>query len=133
MHSRLRGSLGLAAALGLCACTQDVVGQWQAATGYCSDQLRDELTIESDLTGTGTIVMACAQADDRAVLCPAGITAIEQASPGRWELEADMGYCSGMAAEIGRHYKECQVRAGGDELRCCNPDGANCLTYVRTD
>jgi hypothetical protein len=133
MHSCLRALFGLAAVLGLCACDDEVVGQWQASTGYCSDQQRDQFTIESDLTGTGTIVMKCTAAAGPALLCTAAMTAIEQASKNRWEIEADMGYCEAMAEEVGRHYKECQVRADGDELRCCNPDGVNCLTYVRAD
>src|SRR5512133_773813 len=133
MRSCLRSGLGIAMVLGLVACDEDVVGEWEAATYYCSDQRKDHFTIESDLTGDGTVVMSCADGDGPAQVCPAAMAAIARQAEGRWQLEADMGYCDALAREVGRHYKECQVRAEGDELRCCNPDGTNCLSYTRIE
>jgi hypothetical protein len=118
----------------LAGCDEVMVGDWQSSAGHCADEVVDSFTIDSDLTGDGTFVVGCLGEDGPAVPCTAWMTTSETVEE-RWTLEAvfqpsgDQAAC----AELGRRFKDCDVRSDGDQLRCCDPDGQRCVEYTRTD
>ena len=131
MRKRLKTVASVASALVLVSCGTDfVIGDWAGQTPTCTDGTADRFTISEDLTGTGTLVVAC-DAQGVSMVCPASMYASESLTKkGMWEVQADFSYCEAVKQDLGRRFKDCQEN-GTDQLRCCNPDGTGCMTYGR--
>ena len=96
----------------------------------CTDGQRDQLSIASDLTGTGTLLYKCAHTGE-AIMCAVRLHASESYErDGRWELEGDVGYCAAAGADLGRLFEECEP-ISDDEYYCCDPSGRSCFDIVR--
>jgi len=122
----------VAGVLLLTACKSAIVGDWQSADPFCTDQSHDQITINDDLTGTGSIALACDAKTGSAVVCPANMIATERTGrKGAWELAADFGYCDAAKRDVGELYKECTLQSDDTQLRCCDPNGGDCFTYVQ--
>jgi hypothetical protein len=130
MSTCLRAVGLLALAPALLACEDDfVVGDWLGAEAACADLATEQISITEDLTGTGALIVGCN--GDASLVCPASMYASESLTKeGMWELQADFAYCDAVGQDLGRRFKDCQEN-GTDQLRCCNPDGSGCTSYLR--
>ena len=131
MRKCLKAVASVAGALVLASCAQDfVVGDWAGQQATCTDGTLDRFSITTDLTGSGTLVVAC-DAAGVSLVCPSNMYASESLTKkGMWELQADFSYCDAVRQDLGRRFKDCQEN-GTEQLRCCNPDGSGCLSYGR--
>ena len=119
-------------ALAFAGCADAIVGDWQSVDGWCTNTQHDEISIASDLTGSGVIALGCDAKTGDAKRCSAVFQATERVDKsGLWELQGDFGYCDAFKQEIGRLYKDCTLENSDAELRCCDPNGANCFNYLR--
>jgi hypothetical protein len=130
MRKSLRAAALLAMAPALVACEEDfVIGDWLAAEPACADLVTERINIAEDLTGSGALVVGCS--GDVSLVCPASMYASESLTKeGMWELQADFSYCEAVRQDLGRRFKDCQEN-GTDQLRCCDPDGTGCGSYLR--
>jgi len=131
MRKCLKTVTAIAGTLVLVSCAEDfVVGEWVGQATLCTDGKVDKLSITSDLTGSGQLVVGCGS-DQASLVCAAAMYASESITKkGMWELQADFSYCDAIQQDLGRRFKDCQEN-GTDQLRCCNPDGTGCLSYAR--
>ena len=131
MNRCYRFSWLIAATALLAGCGSDPIeGDWETVSGACSDQLKDSFFIDGDLTGTGQFVLACSTANNEALACPAHLFVKETPRDDMWTLEAQFGYCPTTEQDYGRRFKDCVAPTDG-EMSCCDPDGRNCVNYIR--